>query len=154
MPSRRDQIRMTDQEIAEFLDAPRILHVATVNHDGTPHLMPVYYAMVDGKINFWTYTKSQKIKNLERDPRLTVMVEDGDSYGELRGVQINGCARLSTDPAALLQIGELLYQRYFEGAVNETARAGLEYSARKRTRVTVEPVHIASWDHRRLGGVY
>jgi PPOX class probable F420-dependent enzyme len=151
--SRRDQIRMTDEEIAEFLEAPRKLHVASVNRDGTPHLMPVYYAMIDGKITFWTYTKSQKIKNLERDPRLTVMVEDGDSYDQLRGVQINGVAQMTTDPAALMEIGQLLYQRYF-GVFNETAQAGIEYSARKRTRVSVEPLQTASWDHRRLGGVY
>jgi PPOX class probable F420-dependent enzyme len=143
---------MTDDEVREFLAAPRKLHVATLNRDGTPHLMPMYYVLEeDGALGFWTYTRSQKIQNLRRDPRITVMAEDGETYGELRGVQISGAARLSTDPADLLEIGERIFARYF-GPLDDTARAGIAYTARKRTRVTVEPRRVVSWDHRRLGG--
>lgn len=152
--SRRDQIRMTDEEVGAFLlEGPHKLQVATINRDGSPHLVAMYYAVVDGRIAFWTYTKSQKIRNLERDPRITVLVEDGLDYAELRGVQIAGTATLSTDPAAVLDIGERLHARYW-GELDDTARAGVAYSGRKRTRVEVEPLRVVSWDHRKLGGTY
>lgn len=146
---------MTDAEVRAFLAAPRRkLHVATVNRDGTPHLVPMYYVLEDGgAVGFWTYTRSQKIQNLRRDPRITVMAEDGEHYGELRGVQISGVARLSTDPAELLDIGERIFARYF-GPLDQTGRDGVAHAARKRTRVTVEPRRVVSWDHRRLGGGY
>lgn len=145
---------MTDEEIRAFLAAPRKIHVATLDRDGSPHLMPMWYALSeDGLIEFWTYSRSQKIQNLRRDPRITVMAEDGEAYDELRGVQITGVARLSTDPAELLDIGERIYERY-AGRLDESGRAGVAYAARKRTRVTVEPRRVVSWDHRRLGGGY
>ena len=103
--SRRDQITMTDAEIAEFLAPPRNLQVATINRDGTPHLVTMYYAVIDGRIAFWTYRKSQKVLNLRRDPRITVLVEDGKAYGELRGVQMAGRAILSDDHEAVMDVG-------------------------------------------------
>lgn len=141
---------MTDAEVSEYLAARRKLHVATINRDGTPHLMPMYFLLVDGAVTFWTYTSSQKIRNLERDPRITVMAEDGDAYFDLRGVQIAGRARLVSEVAEVAAFGELLYARYF-GALDEGGRAYVGRSAAKRTRVTVEPVRVVSWDHRRLG---
>lgn len=151
--SRRDQIRMSDQEIEEFLAAPHTLQVATINADGTPHLVAMYYAMLDGKIAFWTYGKSQKVRNLERDPRVTVMVEAGKAYGELRGVQIRGRATLSREPQTVQRVGEAIYPLYF-GELDDAARAGVEMSGRKRVAVIVEPERVASWDHRKLGGSY
>jgi PPOX class probable F420-dependent enzyme len=151
--NRRQLIRMSDEEIAALLDAGRTLHVATLNRDGTPHLVPLYYVVIDGVVTFWTYTKSQKIRNLERDPRLTVMVEVGEGYDQLRGVQINGTAALSTDLAAVSDVGGRIYARYF-GEFNETARESVTASARKRTAVRVEPLRVASWDHRKLAGAY
>jgi PPOX class probable F420-dependent enzyme len=151
--NRRQLIRMSDEEIAALLDAGRTLHVATINRDGTPHLVPLYYVVIDGVVTFWTYTKSQKIRNLERDPRLTVMVEVGEGYDQLRGVQINGTAQLSTDLATVSDVGGRIYARYF-GEFNETARESVTASARKRTTVRVQPLRVASWDHRKLAGAY
>ncbi|HEY4027157.1 MAG TPA: TIGR03618 family F420-dependent PPOX class oxidoreductase [Candidatus Dormibacteraeota bacterium] len=151
MPSQRDLIRMTDEEVTEFLAARRKLHVATIGRDGGPHLMPMYFLLVDGAVTFWTYARSQKVRNLERDPRITVMAEDGDAYFDLRGVQIAGRAHLASDPELVTAFGELLYQRYF-GPLDDSGRAYVARSAAKRTRVTVEPLHVVSWDHRRLAG--
>ncbi len=109
--SQRDQIRMTEQEIAQFLAQGRTLSVATINPDGAPHLVAMWYALIDGKIAFWTYRKSQKAANLRRDPRLTCMLESGDAYEELRGVQIHGVARLIEDAEQVREVGEAIYRR-------------------------------------------
>ena len=140
---------MSDDEVAAFLAERRKLHVATINADGSPHLMPMYFLLVDGAVTFWTYTRSQKIVNLRRDPRITVMAEDGEAYADLRGVQIAGRAELTDDARSVAAFGERLYERYF-GFLDEGARAYVAASAAKRTRVTVSPVRVVSWDHRRL----
>jgi PPOX class probable F420-dependent enzyme len=151
MPSQRELIRMSDDEVGAFLAERRKLHVATLGRDGSPHLMPMYFLVVDGAVTFWTYSASQKIANLLRDPRITVMAEDGEAYLDLRGVQIAGLARLTADPALVTAFGERLYERYF-GPLDENGRAHVARSAAKRTRVTVEPVRVVSWDHRKLAG--
>jgi PPOX class probable F420-dependent enzyme len=148
--SRRDEITMTEAEIAEFLAPPRNLQVATVNRDGTIHLVTMYYAVIADRIAFWTYRKSQKVLNLQRDPRITVLVEDGTSYGELRGVSIAGRAILSDDREAVMDIGKRIFVRYF-GDLNEATMAGVEASGAKRIAITVEPERVVSWDHRKLG---
>lgn len=135
--------------MAAFLAERRKLHVATIDRDGAPHLMPMYFLVVDGAVTFWTYTRSQKIRNLERDARITVMAEDGDAYLDLRGVQVRGRAHLTADPALVAAFGERLYARYF-GPLDDAARAYVARSAARRTRVTVEPFRVVSWDHRRL----
>jgi len=141
---------MTDEEVAGFLAERRKLHVATLGRDGAPHLMPMYFIVVDGAVTFWTYTSSQKIVNLRRDPRITVMAEDGEAYVDLRGVQIAGLARLTDDPTLVTAFGERLFERYF-GPLDENGRIYVARSAAKRTRVTVEPLRVVSWDHRKLG---
>lgn len=140
---------MTDEEVAAFLSAQRKLHVATINRDGSPHLMPMYFLLAGGDVTFWTYTRSQKIVNLERDPRITVMAEEAEAYFDLRGVQIAGRAELTRDPALVAEFGELLYARQF-GPLDDSSRAYVARSAAKRTRVTVRPLRVVSWDHRRL----
>ena len=142
---------MSDEEVAAFLSERRKLHVATLDRDGGPHLMPMYFLMVDGAVTFWTYTASQKIANLRRDPRITVMAEDGEAYFDLRGVQIAGRARLTGDVAPVTAFGERLCQRYF-GPLDESGRAYVARSASRRTVVTVEPVRVLSWDHSKLTG--
>jgi len=142
---------MTDAEVAEFLAERRKLHVATLNRDGSPHLVPMYFLLVDGEVAFWTYTRSQKVANLRRDPRVTVMAEDGEAYFDLRGVQIAGRARLEADPALVAGFGERLYERSF-GGLDEAGRAYVARAATKRTLVRVEPVRVVSWDHSRLAG--
>ena len=152
--NRRDMIRMNDEEIRAFLEEQYTLQVATIDHDGWPHLVAMWYALVDGQIVFWTYAKSQKAVNLRRDPRLTCLVETGKRYDELRGVQIKGRAILNDDRETVQRIGEVIYARYSGGTLNEATRQMVAAQAAKRVLVFVEPVEVVSWDHRKLGGSY
>src|SRR5579864_214987 len=103
--NRRDQIRMSDAEIRAFLEEQRTLQVATIGKDGWPHLVAMWYVLIDDQLVFWTYAKSQKAVNLRRDARLTCLVESGVRYDELRGVQIKGRATLDDDRANVQRIG-------------------------------------------------
>lgn len=152
--SRRDLIRMNGEEIRAFLEEQRILQVATIDHDGWPHLVAMWYVLVNDQIVFWTYAKSQKALNLQRDARLTCLVESGERYEELRGVQIKGRAVINDDRETVQRIGEDIYKRYTGGPLNDNIRQMVAAQAPKRVLVFVEPVEIVSWDHRKLGGVY
>lgn len=138
----RNKIAMTDAEIASFLTGHRKMQLATINRDGTPHLVTMFYAVLGGRIAFWTYRRSQKAVNLARDPRVTCLVEAGDGYFELRGVQVNGIVRPHDD---ILGVGRLIAKDIAEG-IDEF----IEYTARKRLAWTVEPTKVSSWDHRKL----
>ena len=145
----RDRVTMTAADQAELLAESRKLQLATINRDGTPHLVTMYYVMLDGQIAFWTYRSAQKARNLARDPRVTCLVEAGDEYFELRGVQVVGIARRVEDPAGVLDIG----RRLAAVTTGMPADALEEYTtktARKRFGFIVEPRRIISWDHRRL----
>ncbi len=152
--NRRDLIRMDDEEIRAFLEEQRILQVATIDHDGWPHLIAMWYALINDQIVFWTYAKSQKAVNLRRDARLTCLVETGVSYDELRGVQIKGRAIINGDRETVQRIGEVIYERYTGGPLSDTTRQMVVAQAAKRVIVFVEPVEIVSWDHRKLAGGY
>jgi PPOX class probable F420-dependent enzyme len=151
--SQREQIRMTEQEVARFLEQGRTLAVATINHDGAPHLVAMWYALTDGKITMWMYAKSQKALNLRRDPRVTCMTESGATYGELRGVQVSGRATLVEEIAAVQAIGEAIYRRNAsaDGKLTSAQLQIIAAQAPKRIGVIVEPTAIASWDHAKLG---
>jgi PPOX class probable F420-dependent enzyme len=151
--SRRNLIQMSDDEIRAFLEEERTLQVATIDHDGFPHLVAMWYVLMNNEITFWTYAKSQKAVNLRRDPRLTCMVETGEHYQELRGVQIKGYAALSDDRDFVQQVGEAIWERY-TGPLNESTRPMVLAQAPKRVAISVKPVEIVSWDHRKLGGIY
>ncbi len=151
--NRRDLIRMNDEEIRAFLEEQRILQVATIDHDGWPHLVAMWYVLINDQIVFWTYAKSQKAVNLRRDPRLTCLVETGERYDELRGVQIKGQAIISDDRETVQRIGEVIYERY-TGPLNDSTRQMVVAQAPKRVLVFVKPVEIVSWDHRKLAGGY
>jgi PPOX class probable F420-dependent enzyme len=145
----RDRVAMTAPEVTAFLEGSRKLQLATINSDGTPHLVTMYYAMLGGRITFWTYRASQKARNLSRDPRVTCLVETGSEYFDLRGVQVQGVVRPVEDPAGVLEIGRRI------GVVTAGEHAGLpddylEHTARKRLGYVVEPVRIVSWDHSKL----
>jgi PPOX class probable F420-dependent enzyme len=144
---------MTDDELQAFLEEGRTLQVASINRDGTPHLVAMFYALLNGKIAFWTYGKSQKILNLQRDPRITCMVETGLQYNELRGASISGTVTLVDDLETKQHFGEVLFARYW-GEVNDAVRGGVSAQAPKRMIVVVEPEKIVSWDHNKLGGTY
>lgn len=152
--SRRDQIRMSDEEIRAFLEEQRILQVATIDHDGWPHLVAMWYVLLNDQVVFWTYAKSQKALNLRRDARLTCLVESGERYEELRGVQIKGRAVINDDRETVQRIGEDIYKRYTGGPLNDAIRQMVAAQAPKRVLVFVEPVEVVSWDHRKLGDVY
>ena len=116
----RDLVKMSEAEVAEFLTESKKVQVATVNPDGSPHLTTLFYVLQDGRIAFWTYGRSQKIKNLERDPRITCLVETGDDYFELRGVSVSGTAEIVTDEAGIREIGTAVASRMVDGADLET----------------------------------
>jgi PPOX class probable F420-dependent enzyme len=154
MAKRRDQIRMTDEEIWKFVEERKSLQVATLNRDGTPHLTTLWFAVVDGEIAFETFTKSQKIVNLKRDPRIAVLLEAGTDYGELRGVSINGTAQLHSDPEVVHRYALAVMARNQPGIPKDALDAVAKDMATKRTAVVIKPEKIVSWDHRKLGGGY
>lgn len=152
--SRRDQIKMTDAEIEAFLDAGRDLQVASINVDGTPHLVTMWFVVRGGEVAFWTYGKSQKVVNLRRDPRLTVLVATGDVYEELRGVSIAGSAEIIDDPDEVLGYGLQIFEKYWGGAEDELVRAGVQAQALKRVVLLVKAETVVTWDHSKLAGAY
>lgn len=147
--NQRDQIAMTAAEVAAFLAESRKLQLATINPDGTPHLVTMFYAMTGDEIAFWTYRASQKARNLARDPRVTCLVEAGEDYFELRGVQVNGTVRTVEDYDGVLGIGRLI-AGILPGAPADAMEEYVAKQARKRTGFIVQPSRMASWDHRKL----
>ena len=146
---------MTPGEIEAFLNERRVMNVATLGPTGHPHLVPMWYGFLDGKPAFWTFGKSQKIVNLHRDPRITALVEDGDRYEELRGVQLIGRGTVVDDYDRVLELGLSVGERYNGPAARgEAARPFLEAQARKRVVVVIDVEEVVSWDHRKLGGTY
>ena len=152
--SRRDQIRMTDTEVSAFLDQQRSLQVASINKDGSPHLVTMWYGFIDGNIVFWTYAKSQKVANLRRDPRISCLVESGMKYEELKGISITGRGELSDDREYVLQVGAAVLPRYNMVEIDDGVREVLQRMGAKRVAITIHPSKMVSWDHTKLGGVY
>jgi PPOX class probable F420-dependent enzyme len=154
--SRRDQIKLSDAELIELLESERIAIVSSLGPRGWPHSMPMWFVPREGEVWIWTYAKSQKVRNLERDPRATVLIETGHEYGELRGVMIEAEAAIHPDGATVLGFAEELTLRYAEGisSVDGDAKVALEAQAPKRVAIHFRPVRIASWDHRKLAGTY
>jgi PPOX class probable F420-dependent enzyme len=141
---------MTDAEVAAFLEAQRTLICATLGPGGRPHLAGLWYLPVDGRLDCWTYAASQKARNLQRDPRATLLTEAGSGYQELRGVSMECTAELVRDPAQVLDIGVALAVRYGARPGPEL-RAGLAAQAAKRVGIHFHPTRVSSWDHRKLG---
>lgn len=152
--SQRDRIRMPDAEVAAFLSGQRHMSVATLDPDGWPHLVAMWYVLRDGAVHFWTYGKSRKAVNLRRDDRITCLVEAGERYDELRGVSLAGRGVLLEDTAEVSALGLEISERYGgplpPGPEGDAARAGIAAQAAKRVGVRVEVERVASWDHRRL----
>jgi PPOX class probable F420-dependent enzyme len=154
--SRRDQIKLDEDELLELLESERIAVVSSLGPRGWPHSMPLWFVPREGEVWIWTYAKSQKVRNLERDPRATVLVEAGHEYAELRGAMIEAEADIHRDLATVLGFAEELTLRYAEGisSVEGDAKAALEAQAPKRVAIHFRPVSLATWDHRKLGGTY
>jgi PPOX class probable F420-dependent enzyme len=153
--SRRDQIKMSEDEVLAFLDEQRVLVCATNGHDGFPHLMPLWYVVREGRLWAWTYAKSQKVSNLERDPRAAVQVEEGVEYQELRGVLLRTEVALHRDADVVRSLGMEIFDRYTGGHAADV-REMVEGQAPKRVGLEfVEVGHRATWDHRKLAaGTY
>jgi PPOX class probable F420-dependent enzyme len=154
--SRRHEIRLSDVELRELLERERIAVVSSLGPRGWPHSMPLWYVPREGEVWIWTYAKSQKVRNLERDPRATVLVETGHDYGQLRGAMIEAEAQIHRDFKTVLGFAEELTVRYAEGisSVEGDAKAALEAQAPKRVAIQFRPRRTATWDHRKLGGTY
>jgi PPOX class probable F420-dependent enzyme len=154
--SRRDQIKLTDDELAQLLDEERVVVISSFGPRGWPHSMPMWFTVRDGEIWVWTYAKSQKVKNLERDPRATLLVEAGEEYTELRGVMIEAEGEIVRDPDAILEFGKELTIRYSEGidSIEGDAATAMQAQAAKRVAIRFEAMRTSTWDHRKLGGTY
>jgi PPOX class probable F420-dependent enzyme len=150
MASRRDQIRMSDDEVRAFLAEQMVMTVGTIGPNGRPHLMALWYVPDGLGMTGWTYAKSQKAKNLERDPRATIQVETGVQYHELRGVMMECDVELDRDAQPY---GLVLFERY-AGKLDESVTAMVEKQAPKRVGLRFTPTRIVSWDHSKLGGAY
>ena len=154
MAGGRDKVRMSEAEVAALLEENLKVQVASIGRDGAPHLSTLFYVVRDGEIAFWTYGRSQKIRNLERDPRISCLVEDGTDYFELRGVSITGRAELVRDPGQIFEIGSAVATRMVGASsfeeLGELGRAEVERQAAKRVAVIVHPHQVSSWDHRKM----
>jgi len=152
MPSRRDQIRMSEDELRDFLSEGKVMTCATLGPRGRPHLMPLWYVPAGDTLRGWTYAASQKALNLERDPRATVQVEAGVEYHELRGAMLECDVALTREVERVVQVGVALFERY--GASGPEVREMVEKQAPKRVRLDFTATRTVTWDHRKLGGVY
>ena len=150
--NQRSQIVMSDEEIATFLEQSRTGTMVTIGPNGMPHVVAMWYGLIDGKIYFETKGKSQKVQNLRRDPRIVVAVEAGDTYDQLRGVSVEGEAVLIEDTTAdeYWQPAISVYERY-NGPYSPEVHQFVEIMMNKRVIVRVDPVRVRSWDHRKLG---
>jgi PPOX class probable F420-dependent enzyme len=146
--SRRDQIRMTDDEVAAYLAEPHLCTIGTIGPGGSIHMVAMNYGFLDGAPAFWTYQKAQKTLNLQRNPTVSMLVDSGRAYADLKGVSIQGRGELITDPDLVLALADSMAARY--GGVAADARA----SAPKRAVVKVVADKVISWDHGKLGGRY
>jgi PPOX class probable F420-dependent enzyme len=148
--NQRAQIVLTDTELEQLLAGSRTMTMATVGADGQPHLVAMWFAIVDGDICFETKAKSQKAVNLRRDPHITCLVEDGVVYEELRGAAIEGTAEVTDDADLLWRIGVNIWERYY-GPYDESLRPMVETMLNKRVAVRVSPTRVRTWDHSKLG---
>ncbi len=155
MPSRRDQIKLSPEDVAAFLDSERVMNVASNGPDGWPHVTALWFVMRGTDPWIWTYAKSQKVRNLERDDRATTLVESGNEYAELKGVMLRTRAHIERDLDRILDFAAELFAKY-QGAdsVNDDMREVLRGQAAKRVAIRFEVVETVSWDHSKLGGTY
>ena len=151
--SSRATVKMSESEIEDFLTANMKVQIATIGPDGMPHLTTLFYVLEAGQLAFWTYGASQKVVNLRRDPRITCLVEDGEDYFELRGVSIQGKARLIEEYDDIRALGSRVARR-MAGDVDlgDFGDEIVEKQARKRVGIVVEPSKVTSWDHSKMSG--
>lgn len=154
MSKSRQAVSMSEEEVADFLSARLKVQVASIGKDGAPHLTTLFYVLQDGCIAFWTYATSQKVKNLERDPRVSALVEDGVDYAELAGVSIQGTAEIVRDPDGIRRIGSAVVTAMAGGAdLGDLGRDIVEKQVAKRVGIVIRPVKVASWDHSKMSAL-
>ncbi len=153
MPSRREQIEMNDEELRAFVAEQMVMQCATAGRGGRPHLVPLWYVPDGIELLGWTYAKSQKARNLDRDARATIGIEQGVRYEELRGVMFECDVELERDPSEVEQYGLMLFRRYADDLTPEI-REMVAKQAQKRVGLRFVPSRVVSWDHRKLGGTY
>jgi PPOX class probable F420-dependent enzyme len=154
MPSRRDQIKMSQDEVRDFLRDQRIMQVVTLGPRGRPHLMPLWYLTHGEELRGWTYAKSQKARNLARDPRATIGIDDGVEYHELRGVMMECDVELIREAEHVAEIGLALFERYTGGELAPEVADTVRAQVPKRIGLHFVPTRTVTWDHRKLGGAY
>ncbi|CAB4550714.1 unannotated protein [freshwater metagenome] len=146
---------MTDSEIAAYLEEQTILNIASIGPTGHPHMVAMWYVVMDEKVTFWTFGKSQKIVNLRRDKKITGLVESGDTYDQLKGLELVGSATIVEDYDTVLAIGKAVGLKYNgDGAISDAALPFLEAQAKKRLGIQINVEQIVSWDHTKIGGGY
>jgi PPOX class probable F420-dependent enzyme len=148
--NQRSQIEMTPEEISAFVASQRTANLATIGASGQPHVIAMWFALIDDVLWFETKAKAQKAVNLRRDPRATVLIEDGLTYDTLRGVSFEGRAEIIDDPAALWEVGVSVWERY-HGPYTEDLKPFVEVMLHKRVAVRFDVARTRSWDHRKLG---
>jgi hypothetical protein len=153
VPSRRDQIQMTEEEVHEFLAEKMVMQCATNGPRGLPHLVPLWFVTDGRDLISWTYGKSQKAKNIERDPRATLGLEAGVQYHELRGLMFECDVQLERDVERVEGVGLRLFERY-AGDLGPEIREMVAAQAPKRVGLRFLPSRVVSWDHRKLAGAY
>jgi PPOX class probable F420-dependent enzyme len=146
----RDLIVMSPDEVDAFIHERRPMSMCTINHDGSIHAVAMWYGFLEGAIAIETKAKSQKAVNLRRDPRITCLFEDGDTYEELRGVELVGQAEIVEDPDRMWELGVSLFERYY-GSYSDDLRPFIETMLHKRIVVKLDVQRTVSWDHRKLG---
>jgi nitroimidazol reductase NimA-like FMN-containing flavoprotein (pyridoxamine 5'-phosphate oxidase superfamily) len=154
LAKKRDDIKMSASEVADFLGAERVMNVASNGRDGWPHVTALWFVMRDSEPWIWTYRKSQKVKNLERDDHATCLIESGFEYAELRGVMLRTRAHIEYDIERVLDFGEELFGKYQGASSGDDMREALRAQAAKRVAIRFEVVETVSWDHSKLGGAY
>ncbi len=154
MAKRRDAIKMTEDEVREFIESQRVVNIATFGADGNIHLVAMWYGLHNGHVALETFSKSQKAQNLRRDPRITALIESDGDYGELRGVEIVGTAVVHDDLEVLLPIAEQVVRKYIPHGGEADIPGIAQSMARNRVAIEIVPEKIVSWDHTKLGGSY
>ena len=149
--SLRDLVRMSEDEVAAFVAANVRARVSTVGKDGSPHVVPISYVVLDGDVAFWADNVSQKMRNLRRDPRVAAVIDDGNDFQELRGVHLSGTASLHDDADTNERIADLFAAKAPEEH-RDAAKQMLLSLAAERTAVVIQATKVASWDHTKLGG--
>jgi PPOX class probable F420-dependent enzyme len=148
--SARATLYMDADEVTRYLEAMRRVQVATLNGDGSVHLVPMSYLVWEGQIGLWTDPRSQKVANLRRDPRITVLIEDGEQVQEFRALQVRGRAEIVDDPDRVRRAGEALFARYRPGGLDEETRSLVAAMVPVRVLVVVRGESTISWDHAKL----